>query len=119
MTAREFRAWELYNELEPFGEERQDYRVASILHMLYHINRGKTSPTKELKEFVLKFGETVEERKQTPQQQFAMLKVLAAMHSNDAAVPVPDTTPTSVTFSNPTDQAAFDAELEKARKAMN
>ena len=41
LTAKQFRMWEIYSELEPFGELRADYRAASIVQMIYNVNRGE------------------------------------------------------------------------------
>ena len=41
MPYRLFREWIAYSELEPFGEERADYRSAQIVWMLANIHRGK------------------------------------------------------------------------------
>ena len=82
----------MYAELEPFGDMRADYRTASIVQMLYNINRGKGQKALELKDFLLAFGEQEPQQKQTPEQQFALLKVLAAMHANDGPQGVPNVT---------------------------
>lgn len=113
LTAKQFRAWQHYFELEPFDETRQDYRIASIVQMLYNVNRGKNSPVGKLQDFVLKFGEQEERPKQTTQQQLSLLQVLAHMHAND---PTPEA-PKKVAEGPSEEQIA--AALEKARKAMN
>jgi len=85
-TAKWFRGWEMYYELEPFGELRADYRAASIVQMLYNINRGKGQKALPLKDFVLKFEEEPK-RKQSWQEQAAMLRLLAAAYSTETSVP--------------------------------
>jgi hypothetical protein len=138
LTAKELRGWEMYHELEPFGEERADYRAASIVQMLYNINRGKNQKALELKDFLLAFGEQEPKQKQTPEQQFAILKVLAAMHANDVPTvphvttgmgldPAPDPGLTEggtvvvdgQVITSDTSEDAIKAILEKARKAMH
>jgi len=119
LTAEQFRAWEIYCELEDFTEKRQDYRVASILHILYNINRGKDQPAKQLKDFLLQFDAPEkdpepEDPKKKAERQFAMLKVLAAMHANEGP-PTLDNTPGQVTMADPIEQEM----LEQARKAMH
>lgn len=47
----EFRSWQLFYLLEPFGFEDREYRTASQLAMLYNINRGK-GKAKDAKEFM-------------------------------------------------------------------
>ena len=92
LTAKEFRGWEMYYELEPFGEERADVRAASIVQMLYNVNRGSKQKAITLKECLLKWGEQDEPKKQqTWQEQLAIMKMLAAAYGQDAPS-VPDVT---------------------------
>ena len=86
LTAKQFRAWEIYSELEPFGELRADYRAASIVQMIYNVNRGEKQKALPLQEFLLKF-ETEPKQKQSWQEQLAIMKLLAAAHAMDAPVP--------------------------------
>lgn len=105
----------MYYDLEPFGELRDDYRIGSVVQMLYNINRGKNQKALTLEEAVIKFGEQVtEKQKQNPSQQLAMLKILAAMHSGGGETQAPDPGPGTVTFSDAEQQALF-----LAKKAMN
>lgn len=114
--------WVHYNSIEPIGDDRADYRAASIVQMLYNVNRGKNDKPGKLEEFLLKWAEAdeVKKTKQTPQQQLAMLKILAAMHANDdgprSTAPQAEDTGPVVTFADPTLQEQ--AALVLARKAM-
>jgi hypothetical protein len=58
MNIRQFREWYAYAELEPFGDERADYRSAQICAMIANANRDrKRKPTPyKVEEFLLKFG---------------------------------------------------------------
>jgi len=47
----EFRAWQIYYLLEPWGWHNDEYYAALNLAMLYNINRGKAK-VKEPKEFM-------------------------------------------------------------------
>lgn len=47
----EFRAWQLFYLIEPFGFADNEYRTASLLAMLYNANRGK-GKAKGAKEFM-------------------------------------------------------------------
>lgn len=114
LTAEQFRRWEMYAELDPFDEVRADYRAASIVQMLYNLNRSKQSQPGKLQDFLLKFGDIDDKPKQTPKQQIAMLKLLAAMHANEAPV-VQVTEDGPKIEPTPAEQAALDA----ARKAMH
>ena len=86
LTAKQFRAWEIYSELEPFGELRADYRAASIVQMIYNVNRGEKQKALPLQEFLLKF-EAESKKKQSWQEQLAIMKLLAAAHATDAPMP--------------------------------
>ena len=47
----EYRSWELFHLVEPFGFENDEYRSAAILSMLYNINRTK-GKAKDPKDFM-------------------------------------------------------------------
>lgn len=115
LTAVQMRGWEHFYELEPDPELRADYRAASIVQILYNINRGKNHKALTLEEALLKFGEE-EKRRQTPEQQFSILRVLAAMHAND----VPEG-PRSVEEQHAVEEQGAQqlAMIEQARKAMH
>jgi hypothetical protein len=128
LTAKQFADWWHYAQLEPFDETRADYRAASIVAMIANVNRGKKDKAFTLEDTVLRFGEREEKEKpnQTPAQQFAMLKILAAMHAHDgpaAPPPTPETTGGQVTFSDAPGQdmqalRAIQEQLAKARAAQ-
>lgn len=80
LTAKQFRGWEMYHELEPFGEVRADFRAASIVQMLYNVNRGPKQQALPMSDFLLKFdADPVVKPKQ---DQFAVFKLLAAIHAD-------------------------------------
>ena len=37
----EFKSWQFFSMIEPFGFHDDEYRTAAILAMLYNINKGK------------------------------------------------------------------------------
>lgn len=63
MSAKQFREWEIYAELEPFSEKRADYRAASIVQMLANVNRSSKRSPYKLEDFVLKFDQESKETK--------------------------------------------------------
>ncbi len=89
MSVTTFREWREYFDLEPFGEERADYRAASIVAMLYNINRRRGTPAKNTRDFVLRFGEKVEPRRKTWQE----MKAIGAMIAGAANKPRPTRPP--------------------------
>lgn len=48
----EFRSWQIYYLLEPWGWENLEYLAGSVLAMLYNVNRGKKGKAKEPKHFM-------------------------------------------------------------------
>src|SRR5678816_3744720 len=65
MTAQDFHDWEIYAELEPFGELRADYRAAQVAQMIFNM-AVESRHRKPMKDFVLPAGER-EEEVQKPQ----------------------------------------------------
>lgn len=85
MTAKQFREWEAYYELEPFGEERADIRSAQICQMLANVNRGKNQQPYKLGDFLLKFDDDRQQRPQTVQEKLnAMTVIMRAMAEAEA-----------------------------------
>jgi hypothetical protein len=83
LTAKKFKRWQHYASLEPFDEIRADYRAASIVAATFNVNRGKGQRAMTLDEARVKFGPKEKGSEQTPQQQLAMLRLLAAAYSGD------------------------------------
>jgi hypothetical protein len=83
LTAKQFREWELFAEIEPFtvfSELRADYRAASIVQMIANVNRGKKQRGYPLKEFLLQFNEPERATRQTWQQQKAIALAICASY---------------------------------------
>jgi len=114
LTAKQFMGWMAFEQLEPFEERRLDYIGASICATIANVNRGKGQKAYTLEDFLLKFDQQPKPR-QTPEEQLAVLKLLAAIHSTDDG----NTEPT------PQQQAEDEAlaagmrdQIAKARAAM-
>jgi len=76
-----------YNNIEPFGEKRADYRAALIARTIAEVNRNpkkKTTPYK-LDDFLLKFGGTQQPviKVQTIEEQKAQLLAIHAAFSGN------------------------------------
>lgn len=67
MTTRQFTEWRVYADLEPFDEERDDYRFASVVHAIRTAFRKKGSAPISLKDCVLQFGANAEKPKTVDQ----------------------------------------------------
>lgn len=77
LTAKQFRYWEMYDEIEPFSDRRDDYRIASVCQMLYNVNRGKNQKPLPLKDFLLKFDAAEEKpRGQSVQEKLNVMTVI-------------------------------------------
>ena len=46
MPYPEYHSWELFSLVEPFGWHNTEYAIASVMAMLYNVNRGKGKPKK-------------------------------------------------------------------------
>lgn len=70
MTSREQSEWQVYEELEPFGERREDYRAASICLTIANANGAKNA---KLEDFLLTRPE-----KSGPPDVFELARALGA-----------------------------------------
>lgn len=72
MTGRQFLEWMAYSEIEPFGEERADLRLAATLRMIFAVNRDsqKTPDVPSVRRFYSAFladlQESTEEKEDKP-----------------------------------------------------
>ncbi len=77
-TARQFFEWQAYEQIDPWGERRQDYRIASLGALIANVNRDskKRPEPYTIEDFLLKFGEP-EKKQQTWQEQEMILNMWA------------------------------------------
>lgn len=78
--------WAAYEELEPFGEERSDRRVAELLCLLTNIYRDtkKWPSAFTVDQFMPSIGDSgppPPKRTQTAKQQFDVLKAIATAYA--------------------------------------
>lgn len=76
LTARHFAELMWSEEVEPFGEKREDYRTAQVVQMLHNMNVAPND-RKPVEEFLLSFAPAVEQ-KQSVDEQIMVLNILAA-----------------------------------------
>lgn len=81
LTARQLLDWERYSQIEPFGEERDDYRAASIASTIANVNRGAGQRAYSLSDFLLKFNSPMHTHTQTVEEKIAIIKAIAASYS--------------------------------------
>lgn len=78
ITWPQFLEWLAYDQLEPFGEEREDMRNAHIVQTLINLHRSKNQEPYPLSRFVLTFGDY--KPPPPPQQDWRSMKsMMAAM----------------------------------------
>jgi len=75
LTAKEFQRWMWYEQVEPFGELRADYRAAQIVSMIHNVAVTKKNQ-KEIQDFLLRFGGSPK-KKQSVEEQVAMIRAMA------------------------------------------
>jgi hypothetical protein len=83
MSAKHFRDWEAYAQIEPFDEMRQDYRIASVVAMIFNM-AVKAGDRKPIKEFLLQFGEEAKPTQKTSEQMERIAMWIAIANSVDA-----------------------------------
>ena len=85
ITARQFRTWQHYYGLEPFGEMRADKRAASIERMIFNTAVVEDSRVMDLDRFGLQFEENEKSKtKKAPQtfeEQIAIAKIWCAVQA--------------------------------------
>lgn len=74
ITAKQFIEVMTFAELEPFGELRQDYRIASVRETVFNM-AVQQKDRRPLEDFLLNFGDDDRKPKQqTPEAMAAMIK---------------------------------------------
>lgn len=81
MTLTQFEEWKVFYDLEPFDEEREDLRFASLTQAIYNVNRNpkKRSSPFTLEEVRLRFGDA-KPRQKSWQEMEAIGKAFAMAH---------------------------------------
>lgn len=79
LTIREFRRWQAFAAVEPFGEERADLRMAIGACVNANIHRAKNQKAFKPGDFMPRFG--VVKKAQSAKEQVALLKAFAAAHN--------------------------------------
>lgn len=89
LAPRQFYEWILYSHMEPFGEAREDYRIASIASLLANIvrDRQQTPEPYKIEDFILRFAEeeaaakSTTKRTQTWQDQKRMAQNMVKLYN--------------------------------------
>ena len=75
MPGLTLRAWQAYAEVEPFGEERADLRIAQLAALIANAHRDpKRTTAFKAKDFMFDFAGARARKKRTPKQVWNELK---------------------------------------------
>jgi len=81
MSVEQLKEWIKFDELEPFGEWRDDRRFASIPYFVACMLRSSTSQAPKLDDFLLGFGDeksgVAPTRNQSPEEQRRAFEIWA------------------------------------------
>lgn len=77
MSIRDFRRWRAFFDLEPFGEERADWRAASIVSALVNLQRKRGTKERPIGDFLLKFGDAAKPKRKSWQDLKAIGRAIA------------------------------------------
>ena len=69
MTNREFKSWQMFYLIEPWGWHDQEYRTAVLLEMLVNINTAKKSERVSAKDFIRDMPKLLEDAYRSQLQQ--------------------------------------------------
>ena len=88
IPARTLVEWTIYEQLEPFGDERADLRTAAVLQLLANIHRDRKKHSRPwpLADFVLRIGDAappppVRPDRASAQRSFDALKMMLLAHA--------------------------------------
>lgn len=84
ISARQMTEWMAFEQIDPFGEKRADYRAASIVQIIANVNRDTKKRPKpyKIEEFLLKFERDARApKRQTPQEQSRAMRQIFEIFS--------------------------------------
>jgi hypothetical protein len=62
--AEEFREWLAYYGLEPWTQDRADWRAGMVASVIANVNRGRGTPAYKAADFMPRFGPEPEQKRQ-------------------------------------------------------
>ena len=77
LTYKEYIEWKAFYSVEPFPEERADFRNALLTSVMINLQRGKNKAV-ELEDFIPDFWNE-KNKKQTPQEMLSNARMISAM----------------------------------------
>lgn len=87
ISPTELAEWMVYDQLRPFGLERDDMLTAHICQTIVNINRGRNRPAYKLKDFILfkKIGSIVPKQSVEQMKQILMSMVPKGKRKKDVS----------------------------------
>ena len=79
-SIREFRLWQAYAMIEPFGNIRGDIQAAIIAQTVANVHRGRGQRSYKIQDFMPKFDRGKADS-QTPDQMLAVMQQYSALHN--------------------------------------
>jgi hypothetical protein len=84
MSWREFKDWQTFEALEPFEEQRMDYRFASVTASIINSTPRKSRRVVRPKDFLIQWGDERSSKPvQTWQEQKMIAKGIAALFNSE------------------------------------
>lgn len=81
LSAHQIAEWEAYNRLDPIGEERDDFRIAHLMSLIFNIhlqeNSKKQLSEKDLKtalDFMVEWDDEIRNKKKAKKQSWQEMK---------------------------------------------
>jgi len=74
LTAKDFQKWMWYEQVEPFGELRMDWRFAQLIAMV-HNTQVDAKHQKKIEDFLLSFDAPKKARRRTPAEEARDLRI--------------------------------------------
>ena len=69
LTSRQVAEWQAYSAVEPFGEDRADYRLAYALAVIVSLLKGKDGPPVNVADFYPKVGVLADDDEETDDEE--------------------------------------------------
>jgi hypothetical protein len=73
ISSRELSEWQVYSQIEPWGETRADWRSGIVAAVIANVNRAKGQPAYSPETFIPRFGPQPE---QGWEEQLAIVEML-------------------------------------------
>jgi hypothetical protein len=83
MSYQEFKSWQMFYLIEPWGWYDREYRTAALLAMMVNVNKGKKGKNKTEQDFMRDMPSLVEKAYHDQSSQEAMREKLLTANINE------------------------------------